>query len=54
MRKVKRQRRDWKSLTICLIGVPEGKNKGNEEESIDKDIMGDNFSKTKERHESTD
>lgn len=47
MRKVQRQRRDWKSLTICLIGVPEGKNKENVEESIDKDIMDDNFPKLK-------
>lgn len=26
-----------------MIKVPEGKNKENEEELIDKDIMGDNF-----------
>lgn len=36
MRKVQRQRRDWKNLTICMIKVPEGKNKENEEELIDR------------------
>lgn len=43
----KRQRRDGKSLTICLIWVSEGKKKENEEESIDKDTMDHNFPKLK-------
>lgn len=44
--KVNRQR-EGKSLRICLIEVLEGKNKENEEKSVDKDTMGDNFPELK-------
>ena len=43
MRKAQRQRGDCKGLRVCRTGVPEGKNNKNEEESVDWDVVGDNF-----------
>lgn len=39
VRKVKRQRRNQKSLTICPSEVPQGKKTENEEETTHKDTM---------------